>query len=951
MTGLTGKTLGRYRVLERIGRGGMAEVYKAYQPALDRHVAIKVLHSFLLEEADSRDRFSREARAVATLRHPHIVQVFDFDNEGDEYFMVMEYIDGPNLKARLNDLGRTSSRLSLDEIGAIISAIGGALGYAHRQGMIHRDVKPHNIMFTSDGQALLTDFGIAKIVSGSNVSASGTLSGTPAYMSPEQGRAAVLDPRTDLYSLGVVLYEMLTGRVPFDADTPFAVVIKHINEPLPLPRTLDPTIAPVMERLVFKALAKDPADRFQTADAFVQATQAAIAEAAVLDPRHSAVSYPPVATGPQAILPPADLTPQPPPLRREGEYDVRTDLTPQLPPLQRAGELDVRTDLTPLPPPLQREGESSALNVGSPLPSGEGSGVRSATDTTDPRNPPSAIRHPPSAARGVQAKVGMGRLSCSIVVGLVGALVLLVGTVGFIGGRSSSPSAGAIMPTVVAAAQIGGVTTQAAPTPVVTATPLLAAALPSSDLSPTAEPPAGAAQALAAQQYTAALVAYEAVLATNPHNSVALLGKAQALLGLARYQEAADTAAQAISNSPAGASPAAQTIHAHANMMMGNGDAANAEYSALIAAHPTDPDPLRDRAEALLARDQPSAALADLRKAVALAPNDGRTLVALGRAYAATADGVTPQPAQALAAFNRAIALNPQMAVAYAERGRFYAFVQDDRPQGLLDVTQAIKIGPPTAAWYHLRAEIEGGQGHSDEQLRDLNQALTLDPTDPTLYHARAAVYLDQGQVDAAATQLDRALELAPGDIGYLTTRSLVRLLRNDPAGATSDAQAVITADEGEPDGYAALARVQLHSHAYPAALTQARAAIQRSRPDTKAGDLALRGRIYVRLEQAAQAQADIEAALVIAGDNSDALLGQAELAVLRGQPATAVVALDRWESGNTRDGAGFVLRATIAVAAEDPVQARIALDTARKRLLFPDEQEQAATLARQLRP
>ncbi|MDQ2805818.1 MAG: protein kinase [Chloroflexota bacterium] len=315
MSELTGKTLGRYRVLERIGRGGMAEVYKAYQPSLDRHVAIKVLHSFLLEDEGSRERFSREARAVAALRHPHIVQVFDFDSEGDEYFMVMEYIDGPNLKARLNDLGRTGRRLSLDEIGGLINAIGGALGYAHRQGMIHRDVKPHNIMFTRDGQALLTDFGIAKIVSGSNVSASGTLSGTPAYMSPEQGRAAILDPRTDLYSLGVVLYEMLTGRVPFDADTPFAVVIKHINEPLPLPRTLDPTIAPSMERLVFKALAKDPADRFQTADEFVQATQAAIAAAATADPT-------------RITLPMPDRALQPPPLKREGESGARTDLTP-----------------------------------------------------------------------------------------------------------------------------------------------------------------------------------------------------------------------------------------------------------------------------------------------------------------------------------------------------------------------------------------------------------------------------------------------------------------------------------------------------------------------------------------------------------------------------------------------------------------------------------------------
>ena len=145
----------------------MADVYKAYQPSLDRYVAIKVLHPFLLEEEGSRERFQREARAVAALRHPNIVQVFDFDTEGDDYFMVMEYIDGPNLKTVLQEQappGHAACRLARSD--EIITAIGGALAYAHRQGMIHRDIKPHNIMFTGKGQPLLTDFGIAKIVSG-----------------------------------------------------------------------------------------------------------------------------------------------------------------------------------------------------------------------------------------------------------------------------------------------------------------------------------------------------------------------------------------------------------------------------------------------------------------------------------------------------------------------------------------------------------------------------------------------------------------------------------------------------------------------------------------------------------------------------------------------------------------------------------------------------------------
>src|SRR5437016_2055079 len=151
MNNLTGKSLGRYRILERIGRGGMAEVYKGYQQSLDRYVAVKVLHPFLLDEEGTRERFQREARAVAALRHPNIVQVFDYDRDGDVYFMVIELIHGPNLKAVLQEHARQGTRLGPDRVAAIIGGVGGALAYAHRQGMILRDVKPQNILFTPDG--------------------------------------------------------------------------------------------------------------------------------------------------------------------------------------------------------------------------------------------------------------------------------------------------------------------------------------------------------------------------------------------------------------------------------------------------------------------------------------------------------------------------------------------------------------------------------------------------------------------------------------------------------------------------------------------------------------------------------------------------------------------------------------------------------------------------------
>ena len=242
MDSLIGRTIGRYRITEHLGRGGMAEVYKAYQPSLDRNVAIKVMHAFLADEKEFLSRFEREAKVVATLRHPNIVQVYDFDVENGMYYMVMEFIEGETLKRRLQDLEEKSEWVPLEDSVRIVLAVGSALKYAHEHGMVHRDVKPANVMITTDGQVILTDFGIAKIVSASNLTASGAMVGTPSYMAPEQGMGQPGDERSDIYSLGVMLYQLVTGRLPYDADTPLAVVLKHINDPLPLPRIVKPDL-------------------------------------------------------------------------------------------------------------------------------------------------------------------------------------------------------------------------------------------------------------------------------------------------------------------------------------------------------------------------------------------------------------------------------------------------------------------------------------------------------------------------------------------------------------------------------------------------------------------------------------------------------------------------------------------------------------------------------------
>lgn len=268
---LVGRTIGKYRILERLGHGGMADVYRAYQASLDRDVALKVLHPYLMSgEEDFVGRFRREARAAAALRHPNIVQVFDFDHEDGLYYMVMECIDGQTLKQRLKELRKRGRVMSLEETLHILEHIGDALDYAHQQGMLHRDIKPSNIMITSKGRAVLTDFGIVRMIGGTRHTMTGSVTGTPAYMSPEQGLGEPGDARSDIYSLGVMLFQMTTGKLPYDADTPLAVVLKHVNNPLPIPRQINDSIPRSVERVIFKTLAKDPDSRYQSAEELVQ---------------------------------------------------------------------------------------------------------------------------------------------------------------------------------------------------------------------------------------------------------------------------------------------------------------------------------------------------------------------------------------------------------------------------------------------------------------------------------------------------------------------------------------------------------------------------------------------------------------------------------------------------------------------------------------------------------
>jgi serine/threonine protein kinase len=269
---VVGETLGAYRITEQLGQGGMATVFKAYHAALDRYVAIKALHPAFKEDVNFLARFQREARVVARLDHPNIVPIYDFSEHEGRPYLVMKYIEGETLKSRLGQ-----SQLSFAEIMGIVDAVGKALTYAHRQGILHRDVKPSNVLLAKDGQIYLADFGLARIASaGESTLSSDMMLGTPQYISPEQAMGKrELDEGTDIYSFGVLLYELLVGKVPFSADTPYAIIHDHIYSPLPLPRSINPKITEEMERVLLKALTKDRADRFSTVMDLVEAFKSA----------------------------------------------------------------------------------------------------------------------------------------------------------------------------------------------------------------------------------------------------------------------------------------------------------------------------------------------------------------------------------------------------------------------------------------------------------------------------------------------------------------------------------------------------------------------------------------------------------------------------------------------------------------------------------------------------
>lgn len=478
MEDLIGRTMGSYRITEQLGRGGMATVYKAYHPVLDRYVAVKVLPRYFTHDATFFERFLQEAQAVARLRHHNIMQVYDFGREGDIPYLVMEYLPGGTLQDRLG------KPLPLGEALRITRQVADALGYAHKQGIIHRDVKPSNVLLTKEGDAVLSDFGIAKIVESLvSLTKTGVGVGTPEYMAPEQGQGLPVDGRSDLYSLGVVLYEMVTGQAPYSAETPLAIVLKHINDPLPLPRRVNPAIPEAVERIILTCLAKNPADRYQTGADLVQAIDGVLKPGLAAVEARTEAEIPVVQpTPPPPVTPPLAQppTPTPPPVTPPPAVQAPT-LTETPPPATKLP--------TPTPPPV------TPPPVAYPTPP-----VSVKPPPTYPPTPPPAagpLPTPPPARPSMfpgRSGVLVGVLAGALLLALLGLAVLGGFALrGSVSEKATATPTGAATQVVVARTPSPTLPAPSATPPVPTATPVAPTTTPlpptATPVAPTATPP------------------------------------------------------------------------------------------------------------------------------------------------------------------------------------------------------------------------------------------------------------------------------------------------------------------------------------------------------------------------------------------------------------------------------------------------------------------------------
>ncbi|MBN2305342.1 MAG: serine/threonine protein kinase, partial [Anaerolineae bacterium] len=358
---LISRTIGNYTIISRLGRGGMATVYRARQVNMQRDVALKVMSDELADDPQFIQRFEREAQFIAKLEHPRILPVHDFGHEDDVIYLVMRLIEGDSLYDRLLE-----GPLSLATAARYTNQIAEALDYAHMQGVIHRDLKPNNVLLDELDNVYLMDFGLAKLIASStHLTQTGAVLGTPQYMAPEQWRGEPVDARTDIYALGVILYEMLVGRTPFESDTPYTLMYKHINDAPPPPREVQPDLPETVSEVILKALAKDRNARYSAAGELARALTTVV-QAADIEGADGLVA-PPLVVIPESAPEPAAEAPHPPapsPLDGEGEKVSRAEAEAGSPAVEAAESADAEPVAQVEVAPVQAAPETGKPDVG-----------------------------------------------------------------------------------------------------------------------------------------------------------------------------------------------------------------------------------------------------------------------------------------------------------------------------------------------------------------------------------------------------------------------------------------------------------------------------------------------------------------------------------------------------------------------------------------------------------
>lgn len=345
------KLSGRYEIDSLLGQGGMSSVYRGEDPNLRRTVAIKMIHPHLSTDPSFVSRFEEEAASIAQLRHPNIIQVYDFSNDDDTYYMVMEFIPGETLEGHLKRLEESNRRMSIEDAIHYTLNTCDALAYAHTRGMVHRDIKPANIMLTPQKEAILMDFGIAKIVGSKQHTATGAVVGTALYMAPEVIKGEQADKRADIYALGVTLFESLAGRPPYKADSAMSTLMMHVHDPIPDVRKLNQDVPFGLVKVIEKALAKDKKDRYQSAEEFSAALRSVnLDEPAAVD--HATESAPPVPDVYSTMVDP-QTTGAP----------IQNQTMPPIPPQQPAQNARNWTAQAPYAPPLEKKRSGLSLPI------------------------------------------------------------------------------------------------------------------------------------------------------------------------------------------------------------------------------------------------------------------------------------------------------------------------------------------------------------------------------------------------------------------------------------------------------------------------------------------------------------------------------------------------------------------------------------------------------------